>query len=185
MRQRVIAGFGADRTPRASGWLLATLAACALALLLASCGDDGDEADPPGAPATGASLREVDFTDAALAAELINRAGGGEIVPERTVFEDLDGDGVEEAVVIVESGGTAGDLAAGIFRSTADGPELAYFAQSGGRVEVRVGVVIFQSGIWGPDDPGCCPSQLREVGVGWNGDAFVELSDQIVDAPEP
>ena len=39
-----------------------------------------------------------------------DEAGGGEVVAERIRFADLVGDdGVEEAFVIVESGGTLGD----------------------------------------------------------------------------
>lgn len=160
----------------------------ALAALLAACGGDGDEADGDVDGGTGnssgSSLREIDFTEVSLAAELIDRAGGGDIVPERIHYEDFDRDGTEEAVVIVESGGTVGDLGAGIYRLVEDRPQLVYFAQSGGRVEVRVGVVIFQSGIWAADDAACCPSQLREIGVGWDGSAFTELSDQVVDNPQ-
>lgn len=164
-------------------------AGAALAALLVGCGDSGSDGDAtptsdPGSGSTAAdAIRRVDFTDPAIAGPLIDRAGGGEVLPERIVYDDLDGDGAEEAVVVVESGGTAGDLAAGIFRVGGESPQLVYFAQAGGRVDVRLGVVVFQSGIWAPGDAACCPSQLREIGVAWDGDAFTEISDQVVDAP--
>lgn len=170
------------------------IASLALALLLGACGtgDRTPARDLPGsaAPAAtvlpgagAASLREVDFAAPAVAAELINRAGGGEVNAERVVFEDLTGDGREEAVVVVESGGTAGDLAVAVYRLTPAGAELAMFERLGGHVEVRLGLVVTQEGVYADGDARCCPSQLRERAYGWRDGAFVLISEQVVENP--
>jgi hypothetical protein len=176
--------------------LIALLVAAAGALLLSGCGasDDGPApratASPtpvatstalPGAGAT--SLREVDFASPAVAAGLINRAGGGEVNANRIVYEDLTGDGREEAVVVVESGGTAGDLAVAVYRLTAEGAALVLFERLGGRVEVRLGLVVTQEGVYADDDARCCPSRLRERAYGWRDSAFTLISEQVVDNP--
>ncbi|HJM90037.1 MAG TPA: hypothetical protein QF624_10530 [Dehalococcoidia bacterium] len=167
------------------------------ALLLTACSasDDPESATatvvPPTPAATSTagasppvdSLRDVDFEALPLVAELIRRAGGGEIHAERVVFEDLTGDEGEEAVVIVESGGTAGDLAVAVYRLQEGRPLLALFAKTAGRVEVRLGLVVTSEGVFAADDARCCPSQLRERAYGWRDGEFVLLSDQNVDNP--
>src|SRR5690606_6022862 len=102
----------------------------ALALVLGACGDGGADPTPTSTPATPVaaatppgSLRAVDFEDPAVAAELIDRARGGEVHQERVTFGDLIPGGAEEAVVVVESGGTMGDIGAGVYRLGAQGPE--------------------------------------------------------------
>ena len=168
------------------------------ALLLTACNASDDPApatttavpSTPAATATAAagppvdSLRDVDFEALPLAAELINHAGGGEVHAERVVFEDLTGDEREEAVVVVESGGTAGDLAVAVYRLRKGRPLLALFAKTAGRVEVRLGLVVTSEGIFAADDARCCPSQLRERAYGWREGEFVLLYDQNVDNPQ-
>ncbi|MDP6606004.1 MAG: hypothetical protein QF664_07100 [Dehalococcoidia bacterium] len=174
---------------------LAMLVVLAGALLLSGCGASDPPAPrataspttaaPAGAtalPGAGAvSLREVDFASPAVAADLINRAGGGEVNVNRVVYEDLTGDGREEAVVVVESGGTAGDLAVAVYRLTPGGAALVMFERLGGRVEVRLGLVVTQEGVYADDDARCCPSRLRERAYGWRDSAFTLISEQVVD----
>jgi len=129
-------------------------------------------------------VRDLDFTDPRVIGPLIDAAGGGEVPAERVVFEDLTGDGVEEAVAIVESGGTQGDIGFGIF--TVDENEVAslsFFEQARGRVEVRVGVIVTTEGVFAPGDAECCPSQLREVSYRWEGSGFAQVSEQVIDNP--
>ena len=176
--------------------LAAPVVVSVTALLLITC-NASDEPVPatatavPSTPAVTAdagppvdSLREVDFEALPVAAALINRAGGGEVHAERVVFEDLTGDEREEAVVVVESGGTAGDLAVAIYRLQESRPLLALFAKTAGRVEVRLGLVVTSEGVFAADDARCCPSQLRERSYGWRDGEFVLLYDQNVDNPQ-
>jgi hypothetical protein len=175
--------------------LAATVVVSVTALLLTTC-NASDEPVPatatavPSTPAATAtadagppvdSLREVDFEALPVAAALINRAGGGEVHAERVIFEDLTGDEREEAVVVVESGGTAGDLAVAIYRLQENRPLLALFAKTAGRVEVRLGLVVTSVGVFAADDARCCPSQLRERAYGCRDGEFVLLYDQNVD----
>ncbi len=129
------------------------------------------------------SVREIDFSDPLVIGTLIDQAGGGEIQPSRVVYEDLTSDGVEEAVVIVESGGTMGDIGFGVYTLNDGVPELAFFESVSGRVEVRVGVIVAVEGVFAPRDAECCPSQLREVTYRWDGSGFSRVSEQVIDNP--
>jgi hypothetical protein len=158
-------------------------------VLAAACSDDGDTT--PATPSVTAmatqaatvvgSLRDVDFEAFEVQIDLINRAGGGEIHAERVVFVDLTDDGREEAVVVVESGGTAGDLGVAIYRLGEGGPEVVFFQALAGHVEVRFDLVVTQVGVYGMGDAQCCPSQLRERVYGWRDGQFEVVSDQTVD----
>lgn len=170
----------------ALGWALVV----GLVLIGVAC-DDEDASVPATAPAVTATttadaqaIRRADFTSVGIVGELSDRAGAaGQVTPERVHFEDLTGDGVEEAVVILESGGTLGDLGAGVYQAVNGEPVLAFFVNAGGHVEVRAAVVVTQEGVYAAGDAECCPSQLREISYGWNGTTFVELSDEVVDSP--
>jgi hypothetical protein len=165
--------------------------------IVAACGDGGVSdptatttptatatASATGTSAPAASLREVDFSDPALVGPLIDAAGGGEVPVERIEFVDLIGnDRIEEAVVVVESGGTLGDLGAGIFSVIEGRPELVQFIATAGRVEVRQDLVVTIEGVWAADDPQCCPSELLETSYQWDGARFAVLTEQVVPNP--
>ena len=129
------------------------------------------------------SLRDVDVEALEFVAPLISLAGGGEVHAERVHFEDLTGDGREEAVVVVESGGTAGDIAVAVYKLREGIPELIFFQPLSGHVEVRVGLVVIQEGVYAAGEPRCCPSRLRESAYGWRGGAFALVSEQVVENP--
>jgi hypothetical protein len=178
-----------SRRPRLRA--LAVAFASLTLVLGAACGDDG-EATPatPSVTATAtatqaatavSSLRDVDFEAFEVQLDLINRAGGGEIHAERVVFVDLTDDGQEEAVVVVESGGTAGDLGVAIYRLREGVPEVVFFQALAGHVEVRFDLVVTQVGVYATGDAQCCPSQLRERAYGWRDGQFTMVSDQTVD----
>lgn len=163
------------------GWLLTASvlgAACS-----AGTASRGDTRTTP-TPAPVASIRQVDFAAMPYAKQLVDAAGGGNVAPERTVFADITGDGSEDAIVIVESGGTAGDLGAGVYRLIGGVPKLERYIAAGGHIEVRLGaVVVAQTGIYQGGDPQCCPSKLREVSWGWDGQQLAIRSDQVIDNP--
>ena len=166
------------------------LATLALALIAAcDAGAPEPESRPtvpasasPAAPAAG-SLREFDFESEAFVAELLARAGGGEVHAERVQLEDLTGDGREEAVVVVESGGTAGDIGVAVYGWVEGEPALLFFRPLAGHVEVRLGLVVIQEGVYAAGEPRCCPSRLREFVYGWREGEFALLSEQVVDNP--
>lgn len=127
------------------------------------------------------SLREVDFRAMPYVGELVDRAGGGEVARDRVRFVDLTGDGVEEAVVVVE-GGTQGDIGVGVYRLLGSSAELAFFRQLSGRVQVRDTMIVVQVGVPQPGDAACCPSKVRETVFGWRDGEFRQLSEQVVNA---
>ncbi len=133
----------------------------------------------PGAPLQ--SLRDFDFNSPEFTTGLITRAGGGEVHRERVQFEDLTADGREEAVAVVESGGTAGDIGIAVYGLLEGVPELLFFQRLTGHVEVRLGMVVIQEGVYTGSDPQCCPSQLRESAYAWRGGKFTLISEQLVE----
>jgi len=164
------------------------------ALLVSACTGDDEGATPEptvngtvevtATPRPLASLREADFTNPGLVGALVDAAGGGEVVPERVHYADLvGGDGVEEAFVVVESGGTLGDLGVGVYFLEGGQPVLRQFIQTAGRVEFRLGLVVTLEGVWAADDAQCCPSELRETSYEWDGQEFAAITEQVVPNP--
>ena len=161
-------------------------------LALAACGDSPAPAQtsPLGAAAAATaaptfdSLRDVDFEAPAFVAALVDRAGGGEAHAERVSYHDLTADGREEAVVVVESGGTAGDIAVAVYTLVEGAPELLWFQRLGGRVEVRLGLVVTLEGVYDAGDARCCPARVRERAYGWRDGGFALVSEQVVESAQ-
>ena len=102
------------------------------------------------------------------------RSDGGFINP-RIAFTDLTGDRRDDAVVLVSSGGAAGDVALFVF-STA-GPRgvsgrlrPVFRSQSLFRASVRVrnGVLTERAPRFAPTDDLCCPATIVERDLRWN-----------------
>ena len=166
------------------------------ALILAACG--GDEAPltpsatPTATPAatstptgTALSADTIDFTDPAVVGPLIDHFGGGEVPVERIEYLDFTGDGVDEALVVVESGGTQGDLGAAVLRVVDGSPEVMGYIDAGGRIGTRLteaqgGVIASVEGVYEAGDPECCPSRLHERVYQWDGEQFALTIDQII-----
>jgi heat shock protein HslJ len=106
-------------------------------------------------------------------------------------FGDLDGDGVEDAAVILVAdpggSGTFYDLAAVINR---DGnPEHVATAFLGDRADIQAlsiesGQVVVDMITHGPDDPMCCPTQRMEQTYELQGDELVQTSSQVISSGE-
>jgi hypothetical protein len=99
-------------------------------------------------------------------------------------LEDLTADGREEAVVVVESGGTAGDIGLAVYRLLEGAPELLFFQRLAGHVDVRLGLVVIQEGVYAEGEARCCPSRLRELAFGWQNGEFTLASEQVVENPQ-
>ncbi|MEX2230447.1 MAG: hypothetical protein WEB13_12510, partial [Dehalococcoidia bacterium] len=166
----------------------------AAALLSMACGRSGDATPSPSpSPAATASpspvsavvtsLRDVDFSAPPLVAELIARAGGGEVSADRVLFAQLIAGGPEEAVAIVDSGGTAGEIGAGVYRLVEGRPLLVRFVAYNGRLELNRELIVTREGVFAAGDAECCPSQLHEVTYQWDGSEFAVTTDQVVPNP--
>ncbi|GMU40262.1 MAG: hypothetical protein AMXMBFR23_11280 [Chloroflexota bacterium] len=177
---------------RMTGLLGLALAAAALV----AC--SGDEATPTPAPTATASptatsaglesVREVDLTDVVLLGPIIDHFGGGQVEPARTTYVDVTGDGREEAVLFVESGGTQGDVGVAVVQVDGGNASVLGYVPASGRVELAQpeaggGVIVTREGIWKPGDAECCPSELRERFYQWDGTAFAVTVDQVIPNP--
>jgi hypothetical protein len=178
-------------------WLLIALSACVAlaALWLFGCGgsDDGDDtptstpltstAAPSALPGDGPVIRSVDFETIEDVQKLVADSGAS-VVNSNIVYADLTGDGVEEAVVPLSSGGTAGDVAFIVLTPDSGGARtlLQEHPQDtlGLTVEVIDDKLVMTEAVRAPDDAECCPSMLRKTTYGWNGAALALESVQTV-----
>ena len=183
---------------RRPGWALGLLLLM-LALVLAACGEQDDEetevtpSPPPEETATveavtpSPEIQDVDFSQVPAVKDLLAESGGG-LRPEEIVFADLTGDGVDEAVVPISSGGSGGDVAYAVFGyQGGDLEELLAVKPEAGRVTVSVedGVLVETQPIYAPEDPFCCPSQLLHRYYRWDGGELVvdhEITEKVPSA---
>lgn len=172
------------------------LGAALVAVAFVAC--SGDEATPTPSPTATASpsatsaglesVREVDLADVTLLGPIIDHFGGGQVEPARTTYADVTGDGREEALLFVESGGTQGDVGVAVVGVEGGNAVVVGYVPAGGRVELALpegggGVIVTRQGIWKPGDAECCPSELRERFYQWDGTAFAVTVDQVVPNP--
>ncbi len=127
----------------------------------------------PGPTATPSrAIRLLDLKNSPPVQKVIAESGG-QLVPAEVVYADLTGDGAEDAVVPISSGGTLGDIAFVVLGATGGNTRtLVSEYPKGGRglsVVVFGNKLVVTEAIPGPDDPECCPSQLRKTIYGWNG----------------
>lgn len=173
-----------------------------LALLLAAagCNGDDDEDDPtalPGSPTAGASvtaapeetpsgqIREIAVAEVPDVQELLAETGG-ELVPENVLYVDLTGDGVDEAVVPLASGGTLGDVAFLVLTPVGEKTRTLVredAVNAGMSLELVGDKLVMTEPVPGPDDPECCPSLLRKTTYAWNGAALAIESVDTVPNP--
>lgn len=93
---------------------------------------------------------------------------------------DLTGDGSDDALIREETGGSGAcatyrvvDLAVGapIWKRAVCDAEIQPNPDPIGLFEV--------ARIYGPEDPHCCPSSIRERVLAWNGDVFAVVSEEL------
>lgn len=142
----------------------------------------------PSATPAAQSARTIDFNNPSVIGPIIDHFGGGQIPRERITYADMTGDGVDDAVVVVESGGTGGDLGAAVLSVAEGRPRLLGYIDRAGHVEVRLagpiaGVIAVTQGSFAPGDAQCCPSKLREIILQWDGKQFAVVTDQVIDNP--
>lgn len=164
------------------------------ALLVAAC-DIGQEQEPEATPTSSPEptsspaptleptatvvaspdIEGVDFSQVPAVEDLLAE-GGGRLLPEQIIFADLTGDGAEEAVVPISSGGSGGNVAYAVFGYRGgDLEELLVVRPEAGRVTVSVedGALVETQPVYAPEDPLCCPSELRHTYYRWDGSELV------------
>ena len=164
----------------------------ALAGLLGACGGGGGAktATPtrPSSPAATSSasvtpslgIRTLDLSKVPDVRDLI-ASTGGVYVQTGVIYADLTGDGIDDAVVPISSGGTRGDVAFVVLAPSGAGTKtllkVAPTDGSGGlAVAVVDGRLVMTRPVYAPEDPNCCPSSLRKTTYAWDGKAFAVQS---------
>jgi len=180
---------------------VAIIAACVSLVAFAACDGDrgGDEtptrAVPSAAATTGTviaaatpsgQIRERDLESDPAVQELIEETGG-EYVQENVIYADLSDDGIDDAVVPISSGGTLGNVGFIVLTPTESGttPLLRELPSESGGIALNVvdGELIALEPVFGPDDPECCPSMLRQTTYAWNGAALALIGQQTIENP--
>jgi hypothetical protein len=89
---------------------------------------------------------------------------------DRIAYADLDGDGVEEAILPYYSGGTAGILYFSIFCQTASGPvEVGRVDGYKAGIDLQDGYLIRTTTVYAGWEANCCPSGLLLTGYTLRG----------------
>lgn len=170
-----------------------------LASLIAGCGGGGGDdatptspaetpaATPAASPGPSSEIRGLDLLTLDPVQALLETTGGI-YVQGSVLYADLTGDGAEDAVVPVSSGGTLGDIAFIVLALGDGGTETLITVEpdGGGGISVSIedGQVVTLEPAPGPDDPECCPGQFfRKVYV-WDGSSLRLDSVGAVDASE-
>jgi hypothetical protein len=151
----------------------------ALFLSLACGSGATEEPAASSTPADFAAIHDVDFEALPETQDLLRRLGSGRVATEAVAFEDLTGDGRDEAIVPVTSDGTLGNVAYVIYTLESGQPELILTrtmdrtTASGLAMGLDdAGALRETVGIYGNEDPLCCPSELRLTTFRWDGNAL-------------
>ncbi len=171
---------------------LACIAVAAIVVFACRSSSSGDKTPTPASTTTASGtseaspvpsstpderIRGVDLANVADVKQAL-AAAGSQFQPERVIYADLTGTGQTDAVVPIASGGTLGDVEflvlapddSGGARTLLDGKPTG---QLGLAVDVVAGKLVMTEPVPGPDDPECCPSQLKKTTYAWDGSQFV------------
>jgi hypothetical protein len=120
-------------------------------------------------------IRDVALDDLPQVRQLI-AATGGQFVQAGVLYADLTEDGAEDAVVPISSGGTRGDIAFVVLSPHGDAITTVLSVipeESSVSVAVVDGALASYEPVYGPEDPLCCPSELRTTVYAWDGERLV------------
>lgn len=144
-------------------------------------------AEPTATPVPAADIRDVDFSEVAEVREVRERLeqSGGELVEEDIQYVDLTGDGREEAIVPLFSGGTAGNIALWVYGYVDDRLEMLLSQPDAYKISARVedGTLVLVEPVYGPDDPNCCPSHIHNSYYEWDGSELALVHEETIDNP--
>lgn len=164
-----------------------------LASLLIACGSGGAPTGGDGGPKLppdAAAIRKVDAGQVDSVQMLLRRLASGEIDSAEIVYADVTGDLREEAIVPISSRGTLGNIAYVVVAMRSGKPEVILTrtldrstAGGGLKMEVRDGVLYETAGVYGEEDPLCCPSQLRVTAFHWDGSSLQVEREERLDQP--
>ena len=163
-----------------------------LALACGSSEDDEPRSTPTPVPtpADFGAIRDVDVTSLPETADLLQRLGSGRVAEREVFYTDLTGDLRDEAVVPVTADGTLGNIAYLVYTLKAGKPALILTrtmdrtTASGLVMDTDdFGALRETVGVYGAEDPLCCPGQLRLTTFRWDGTALQVDGEEKVDQP--
>ena len=168
----------------------ALLLICSLFFGLAcGSGGDGDSLRESRLPDDASAIRGLDLAGLAATRTLLDQLGSGAVEGDSVLYADLTGDRREEAIVPVSSQGTLGNIAYLVFRLDSGKPEVVLTrtvdksSASGLQMTTEDGVLLETRGVYGPEDPFCCPSQLRKTTFRWDGSRLQVAGENLVQQP--
>jgi hypothetical protein len=132
-------------------------------------------------PTPETSIRQEDLADQPGLRNFLAGAGG-QVDTDRIIFVDLTGNGVEEAVVPVSSGGEGGDIAVFVFGYETRGlQELLRVIPENRSLSASIvdGALTVTQPVFAAGDPLCCPSQVRKTTYGWDGNHLVAADETV------
>ena len=105
----------------------------------------------------------------------LRQIGSGDVDVKGIIYADLTGDGREDAVVPVTSGGTVGNIAYFVYTLQYGAPQMILTRRlekgSAGGLKMSIvdGKLTETAAEYGAEDPLCCPSALRRTTFRWDG----------------
>ena len=97
---------------------------------------------------------------------------------------DVTGDGIADILSREDTGGSGACATWRVVTPALGSASETYRRQAcDTSIEISGGALSLREAVYEPDDPHCCPSAFRYVTLGWDGDAFVQTSSEIVDNP--
>jgi hypothetical protein len=102
----------------------------------------------------------------------------------------VTGDLREDAIVPVTSQGTLGNIGYVVYTLEGGKPHVVLTrtvdrtSASGLQMSTEDGVLLETRGVYGPDDPFCCPSQLRETTFRWDG-SQLQVDNEVLVQQDP
>jgi hypothetical protein len=169
------------------------IAAVLSGVLALSCDGDGEEdgvATPTVTPQATATATPQDIEDINLSqqadVQAMLRRTGGEVVPADVLYADLTGDGQEEAVVPISSGGTAGNIAFLVlsYQDSELVSILAKVPESGSmRLSVTEGQLVEMQPVYEEGDEPGFPSRIKSIYYGWDGEELVVEREEETPSP--
>jgi hypothetical protein len=151
---------------------------------------------PPPAQTPAIDIREIDLTAIPEVQAVLNppppdpgypEQQPGVLNQENVIYADVTNDGHDDAIVPISVDGTLGNI--GFFLVSLRGEEplvlLKVFPSesAGMNVSVEGDKIVQIQPAPGPDDPECCPSQIRRTIYAWNGNAVAVES--VTTEPNP
>ncbi|HEX5139429.1 MAG TPA: hypothetical protein VFX19_00670 [Dehalococcoidia bacterium] len=147
-------------------------------VFLAACGSgDNPSGNVDDAPTVSNqdAIKAIDLTKDQSTQAFLASLGSGRVAKEAILYADLTGDKRDEAIVPVTSDGTLGNIGYIVLTMTSGTPSpiltrtMDRSTASGLKMSVDSGTLQETVGVYGKEDPLCCPSQLRKTTFRWDG----------------